>query len=361
MYSFHSSLEEKNQLLYTLTRFGIETTVDRSKKKDRIREWIQASAIVEENEDEESASILEEIEKLNETDEDNNNMEGRHFPPERRSSVKLAKSSPERPVTSSGGRIKSKSMNEKNCRPEKEKLKRSKSSHRPPSLRNLERRNPFAPQVASEMQTFARFASFPNGDPNLGINKNNLLQPLRIMQNSDGFKNNDLSLGQGSSSGGTNSVDYSDSPKIVDVNPGYYLQQNSHVPLMKNHPGQVAAVVTTIFQNDSSLAVATEINKQIINNNSLTMPIASHLVMQSFNAIQAINTVSASQNNNSSTVRKDKINPSSQVYGKDAYEHYGVAQGTTVAVVKTEPSTTTSTRQQHRARGSSSGSRSVSN
>lgn len=54
MYSFHSSLEEKNQLLHTLTTYGIETTVDHSKKKARIREWIQASAIVEENEEDES-------------------------------------------------------------------------------------------------------------------------------------------------------------------------------------------------------------------------------------------------------------------------------------------------------------------
>lgn len=50
MYSFHSSLEEKNRLLYTLTMYGIETTVDRQNKKDRIREWIQSSAIIEEDE-----------------------------------------------------------------------------------------------------------------------------------------------------------------------------------------------------------------------------------------------------------------------------------------------------------------------
>jgi serine/threonine-protein kinase SBK len=49
MYSFHSSLEEKNELLYTLTQYGIETTVDRSAKKDRIREWIQSSVIEEED------------------------------------------------------------------------------------------------------------------------------------------------------------------------------------------------------------------------------------------------------------------------------------------------------------------------
>lgn len=52
MYSFHSSPEEKNKLLYTLTQYGIETTVDRCAKKDRIRQWIQASVIEEENEEE---------------------------------------------------------------------------------------------------------------------------------------------------------------------------------------------------------------------------------------------------------------------------------------------------------------------
>lgn len=53
MYSFHSSPEEKNKLLFTLTQYGIETTVDRCAKKDRIRQWIQASVIEEENEEEE--------------------------------------------------------------------------------------------------------------------------------------------------------------------------------------------------------------------------------------------------------------------------------------------------------------------
>jgi serine/threonine-protein kinase SBK len=53
MYSFHSSVEEKNQLLFTLTQYGIETTVDRTAKKDRIRDWIQASVITEAPEEEE--------------------------------------------------------------------------------------------------------------------------------------------------------------------------------------------------------------------------------------------------------------------------------------------------------------------
>lgn len=50
MYSFHSSPDEKNKLLSTLAQHGIETTVDRSAKKQRIRDWIQSSVIAEEEE-----------------------------------------------------------------------------------------------------------------------------------------------------------------------------------------------------------------------------------------------------------------------------------------------------------------------
>ncbi|XP_039285368.1 uncharacterized protein LOC120351588 [Nilaparvata lugens] len=53
MYSYHSSLEEKNKLLATLAEYGIETTVDRVAKKDRIRDWIQSSVIAEGEEEEE--------------------------------------------------------------------------------------------------------------------------------------------------------------------------------------------------------------------------------------------------------------------------------------------------------------------
>ncbi|XP_018563520.1 serine/threonine-protein kinase SBK1-like [Anoplophora glabripennis] len=53
MYSFHSSPEEKNKLLFTLTQYGLETTVDRVAKKDRIRQWIQNSVIEEDDEFEE--------------------------------------------------------------------------------------------------------------------------------------------------------------------------------------------------------------------------------------------------------------------------------------------------------------------
>lgn len=53
MYSFHSSPEEKNKLLYALTQHGIETTVDRIEKKKRIRDWIQESVIQEDDEEDE--------------------------------------------------------------------------------------------------------------------------------------------------------------------------------------------------------------------------------------------------------------------------------------------------------------------
>lgn len=54
MYSYHSSPEEKNKLLLTLAEYGIETTVDRVAKKDRIKEWIQNSTLEEEADDVES-------------------------------------------------------------------------------------------------------------------------------------------------------------------------------------------------------------------------------------------------------------------------------------------------------------------
>ena len=59
MYSFHSSAEEKNKLLFTLTQYGIETTVDRSAKKTRIQDWIQASVIEEAPEEEEEVDDVE--------------------------------------------------------------------------------------------------------------------------------------------------------------------------------------------------------------------------------------------------------------------------------------------------------------
>lgn len=157
MYSFHSSLEEKNQLLHTLTTYGIETTVDRSKKKDRIREWIQSSAISEENEGDES-DMCEDSEFYEDEDRyiDGNeseeaepvSMRGRHFP-ERRPS---AATSDRRKRNT--GRVAS-----------------TPSKSRVP-MKPVGRKIPFVPQVAEERETIARFASFPNGDPNLATARN---------------------------------------------------------------------------------------------------------------------------------------------------------------------------------------------
>lgn len=63
MYSYHSSPEEKNKLLMTLAEYGIETTVDRVAKRDRIKQWIQNSVIEEEEMEEYEAAEEEKIEK----------------------------------------------------------------------------------------------------------------------------------------------------------------------------------------------------------------------------------------------------------------------------------------------------------
>ncbi|VVC98061.1 unnamed protein product [Leptidea sinapis] len=54
MYSFHSDPNEKNILLKHFRDNGVETTVDRQAKKQRIRDWIQNSVIEEVDEEEES-------------------------------------------------------------------------------------------------------------------------------------------------------------------------------------------------------------------------------------------------------------------------------------------------------------------
>lgn len=58
MYSFHSSPEEKGKLLYSLAECGIEVNVNRTDKKDRIREWIQSGVIEEEDEQEGEATTM---------------------------------------------------------------------------------------------------------------------------------------------------------------------------------------------------------------------------------------------------------------------------------------------------------------
>ncbi|CAH0694290.1 unnamed protein product [Spodoptera exigua] len=57
MYSFHSDPNEKNILLKHFRDNGIETTVDRQAKKQRIREWIQNSVIEEVDEEEEHLEV----------------------------------------------------------------------------------------------------------------------------------------------------------------------------------------------------------------------------------------------------------------------------------------------------------------
>lgn len=51
MYSFHSDPNEKNSLLKHFRENGVEITVDRHAKKQRIREWIQNSVIEEADEE----------------------------------------------------------------------------------------------------------------------------------------------------------------------------------------------------------------------------------------------------------------------------------------------------------------------
>lgn len=53
MYSFHSSPDEKHRLLHTLVSCGIESNVDRTAKKNRIKDWVESSIIMEEDENEE--------------------------------------------------------------------------------------------------------------------------------------------------------------------------------------------------------------------------------------------------------------------------------------------------------------------
>ncbi|XP_011296864.1 hormonally up-regulated neu tumor-associated kinase [Fopius arisanus] len=392
MYSFHSSLEEKNQLLYTLTRYGIETTVDRAKKKDRIREWIQASAIVEENEDDDS--ILEELDKIHENSEDDEaNLKGRHFP-ERRPSIKSSTS--ERPIGSTQAKT-----NDKNGSEEK-RHRKSRSTHRP-SLKNIERRNPFAPQVAREMQTIARFSSFPNGDPNFSINTSHSLpslpmgvqgenlEPLRypgplgsivplqkassaapIVPNDDSRLDRTPSVSNRSPSV-SNSLDNIPTPisstpesSRTDLNGARsspradkihnYHQNAPQSPLPPSRrnktqsPPQAASSSPRMSPHIEG-SIGGNRNNQNSNKNQAPMSLfAGQLVMQSFKTIQGV-TQHASKPMASSYNKKESRRHEEQgatVYGKDAYEHYGVAQG--------------AIRQQSSRNGGSPGSgRSVSN
>ncbi|XP_043505188.1 uncharacterized protein LOC122526089 isoform X1 [Polistes fuscatus] len=429
MYSFHSSLEEKNQLLHTLTTYGIETTVDRAKKKDRIREWIEASAIVEENEEDES-DINECIDAQELEDKEPVSMRGRHFP----------EMHPPKKETSETKRRKRRT----------EMVTKRRSSVKP-----VERKIPFAPQVAEERETVARFASFPNGDPSLAMIKKEEqnTEPLElntgqvINGNKMGLKNNSIIDNTISSSANINDQIIDDSQKDngttsrdssvpttsgnygsngssidVTVERTYSIPRNSAVngkahvespqtPTRKHRAKttpfsetstrtneiklneatkrsqSVSALITT--QSDRSPLVDNKIVKNTIQRvssivdkatndfvkrvsesptslassdlqkdvqsteqkekltivqatNPLSMPIASHLVMQSLNALQSVSNTSLppdvlpsrpTEKMSSIKSKQTTSNINTFVSGKDVYEHYGIAQG---VIIKTE-------------------------
>ncbi|XP_046471663.1 MAP/microtubule affinity-regulating kinase 4 [Neodiprion pinetum] len=439
MYSFHSSLEEKNQLLFTLTQYGIETTVDRSRKKDRIREWIESSAIMEENEEESEGEDASDTEELN--------MRGKHFP-ERRESAR----SPE-PV-----QPKAKRSNSKRNSIQQTKLP-GYATPKP-----IERKNPFAPKVAKERQAIAKSASFPNGDPSLAVKlsgsdnfalpevtdlhkppaeiysssgifdhyngkighqnptnspqngaENSRQSPAKVVaaqrnRTAAGESTNDnrsspvdSKIGgrsgnncvNGSPSSSTNVSRASPTASGVSqtvVNPtsiamspenggqtleaegaplesASYRSRSPQAPARK-HRSQTATLPvlqptaaspksvqprrsqTTVLPAIPSVAPLQPVNP-------LTMSIASQLVMQSFNSLQAMNiALPVIQPEDPQSVTSDgkaerqTVEQTTRTYGKDVYEHYGIAQGVVMKVISDAP----------RHRGSTgSGSRSVSN
>jgi len=332
MYSFHSSLEEKNQLLHTLTTYGIETTVDRSRKKDRIREWIQASAIAEENEDsdayEDSTEFYEDEDRENESEEaEPVPMRGRHFPERRPSDV-----------------------GKKSRRREASRARRS-------SAKPVERKIPFAPQVAEERRTIARFASFPNGDPSLAVvgNGRDLCATLASATSdaplADPAVSNLVANGQ-------ESPFPAPAGAIFPTKPSAVLQSSSAVPEAASSPGSSRVVPmspqiparrnrahTAPFPDarvpegraESATALRTpkadpprvarsarvaapttsdEPTSRAENSASPENASATFLVMQSFGAFQDLAANAAS--------RTDEV---TLTYGKDAYEHYGIAHG----------------------------------
>lgn len=446
MYSFHSSLEEKNQLLHTLTTYGIETTVDRTKKKDRIREWIQASAIVEENEEDES-DIYEDSEFYDDEDNDGNgseeaesvSMRGRHFP-ERRPSAAT-----NNPRKRRGSRVATGRVVSKNRVPEKP----------------VERKIPFAPQVAEERETIARFASFPNGDPKLAVRNGsdrthdlsatsvNVVTDVPPITNH--FSSNPQSSVPSVNGGNvkdpartsandsrdasplaTQPVEQSGSKTTSNIqdNGGRAAPMSPKIPARKNRAhtapfsdtrsaetradlerrAQSATILRTPETEEPSLpprapaktsgsphpmtradnpfatmlstsragrSIASPVARadrapaaSIMGDASLVEPpnsvlpgrvegsppiatqittsIASHLAMQSFNTLQGIAgaSLAASPASSSSGRRAKEVNVA---YGKDAYEHYGIAQGVILPM------------RSNIVRQDSTGSRSVSN
>ncbi|XP_043283935.1 putative serine/threonine-protein kinase YPL150W [Venturia canescens] len=449
MYSFHSSLEEKNQLLFTLTQYGIETTVDRTRKKDRIREWIESSAIAEENEEEsEGEEAAERLNGNSEVEEEEVNMKGRHFP-ERRPSSRAIESSSSKASSKKNSSLTRARENRGGEESEEKKngvasgkARRAQtiltSNHRAArTLKHMERRNPFAPQVAQERHAVARFGSFPNGDPNLAISsersaivsenaaklaeleKEQMLirsagsihdrvgnpginQPIAmgLVERRDSTRNSPIKKVPGSEDSGhengslvRNEQERSSVPreqtnvKILDQrapNESFVYEnqpslKNPQAPTRKHRaqtapfpklaPGQ--SPQTDIFQGEvfpsrslpviplsvaaqsateTTSIVPTSIPNHVNNNannynnnnnngslnnqnNPLTMTVASHLVMQSFNTLQAMNTVPKTMTSDKQSTRNREPTgvareqpPNIYPYGKDAYEHYGASQ-----------------------------------
>lgn len=400
MYSFHSSLEEKNQLLFTLTQYGIETTVNRTEKKDRIREWIRSSAIREENEETSDVDCSEnkdENENDDDDSDDNLNTRGRHFPESR----------------------------------ERSKVTVRRNSRTISQTRSTERRNPFAPQVAKERQAIAQSASFPNGDLNLAFKSNDRDTTLdNTVRRFDKSENNystentsyaydkdrhgqhdrhrhrtktmpdssldDRLLGRavdessvtarskdeptnsGRSANGTNnSLDTNSSENSVSTSLDGSVATNFGPNVAANGIAGPSSFPNEIPQDLGAIAAKNErlsttgprvparkyrsqtqasfpisqppvtsgkslparrsrsaklpLSQAIDANQSaspLTMSMASRLVMQSFNSLQAMND------------RKDGARPKAEesaTYGKDTYGHYGIAQNA-VAKVERRPS-----------------------
>lgn len=335
-----------------------------------------------------------------------------------------------------------------------------------------ERKIPFAPQVAEERETVARFASFPNGDPNLALLKNgtnNDTTPPLSLKTEPNMETNQKPLvnGQMINNSPINSLNVQDEsvllnsggngfkPNLQEAIPKPFPQdfqdhQSAITPVIDNtslskspeipnrkHRSQTApfpaspvlngsggsesssarrsqsavvlanstqqpdrskmvigrpversAMPVTNGQSSSStprvehrsatqsmsrvenavmLPVAARLENQSSamparNENPLTMSAASHLVMQSFNAMQGINSNqvdnpgsnlrNSPKNSPSSTPNKiltPKNSPTTTpartctpprhkgshrgveesvvYYGKDPFEHYGIAQG----------------------------------
>ncbi|KZC09537.1 Serine/threonine-protein kinase SBK1, partial [Dufourea novaeangliae] len=424
MYSFHSSLEEKSQLLHTLTTYGIEITVDRTKKKDRIREWIQASAIVEEYEGDESDPNEDiRIYEEEEDEEQPNTMKGRHFPETR--------------------------VKTNDTKRQKHRANTSAPRKRQTIKQPTERKIPFAPQVAEERETIARFASFPNGDPSLAIVKNgtngntmsklpqkvdiNTTEETRPINGANGQivnkspinnlnNSQDESIPTTSTGYGPNSSSIEDSstrPSYQDRNGSLVdrtvprspqiparrhrsqtapfpaptspaLNGNRHDTAKRSQSTTVLPTTQTDKSNRSTgqsmsrvenqsvvmLPAAARVENQSSNAspvarneksaagppvvvplaNPLTMSVASHLVMQSFNALQGMNAVptEAAANPKTGSVTTNPLRNNYRAdemfgYGKNPYEHYGIAQG---VIIRTEGARRGSTE---------SASRSVSN